>query len=71
MLGFNGPDDGLEEWDNELDKPLWNGASAYVTFDEDEDSTPKNLGCVWNIKVAWVAIRNPNRCCGATSISAG
>ena len=54
FLGFNGPDDGLEEWDNELDRPLRDGQSTYVTFDEDEDSTPKNLGCVWNIKVGWV-----------------
>jgi hypothetical protein len=49
LLGFNGPDDGLEEWDNELSKPLKAGESVYVTFDEDEDE-----GCVWNIKVAWV-----------------
>lgn len=48
LLGFNGPDDGLEEWDNELSSPLKNGASTYVTFEEEED------GCVWNIKVAWV-----------------
>jgi hypothetical protein len=49
LLGFNGPDDGLEEWDNELTSPLRDGASTYVKFDEDEDE-----GCVWNIKVAWV-----------------
>lgn len=49
MLGFNGPDDGLDEWDNELSSPLKDTASTYVTFDEDEDE-----GCVWNIKVSWV-----------------
>ena len=49
MLGFNGPDDGLEEWDNELSKTLKDGDSTYVEFDEDEDE-----GCVWNIKVSWV-----------------
>jgi hypothetical protein len=47
FLGFNGPDDGLDEWDNELDKTLQNQQSAYVEFDEDDD------GCVWNIKVDW------------------
>ena len=49
MLGFNGPDDGVEEWDNELSKPLTDGASTYVKFDEEEDE-----GCIWNIKVGWV-----------------
>jgi hypothetical protein len=47
FLGFNGPDDGLDEWDNELDKTLQNQQSTYVEFDEDDD------GCVWNIKVDW------------------
>ena len=46
-LGFNGPDDGLEEWDNELDGVLKNKDSVYVEFDEGDD------GCVWNIKVDW------------------
>lgn len=46
-LGFNGPDDGLEEWDNELDGVLKNQDSVYVEFDEGDD------GCVWNIKVDW------------------
>ena len=47
FLGFNGPDDGLEEWDNELDGVLKNQDSVYVEFDEGDD------GCVWNIKVDW------------------
>src|ERR1700730_969046 len=47
FLGFNGPDDGLDEWDNELDKTLQNQQSTYVEFDDDDD------GCVWNIKVDW------------------
>ena len=47
LLGFNGPDDGLEEWDNELDGVLKNQDSVYVEFDEGDD------GCVWNIKVDW------------------
>jgi hypothetical protein len=47
FLGFNGPDDGLDEWDNELDKTLKNQESTYVEFDDDDD------GCVWNIKVDW------------------
>jgi hypothetical protein len=47
FLGFNGPDDGLDEWDNELSGTLTNQASAYVEFDDDDD------GCVWNIKVDW------------------
>jgi hypothetical protein len=47
FLGFNGPEDGLDEWDNELSKTLENQASTYVEFDEDDE------GCVWNIKVDW------------------
>src|SRR5262245_66425894 len=47
FLGFNAPDDGLDEWDNELDKVLQNQASTYVEFDEDDE------GCVWNIRVDW------------------
>jgi len=47
FLGFNGPDDGLEEWDNELEKTLKNQESTYVEFDDDDE------GCVWNIKVIW------------------
>jgi hypothetical protein len=47
FLGFNGPDDGLDEWDNELEKTLQNQQSTYVEFDDDDD------GCVWNIKVDW------------------
>jgi hypothetical protein len=47
LLGFNGPDDGLDEWDNELDKTLQNQQNVYVEFDDDDD------GCVWNIKVDW------------------
>lgn len=62
FLGFNGPDDGLDEWDNELDKTLKNQDSAYVEFDDDDE------GCVWNIKVIWanydeaVLWRNVNLC---------
>jgi hypothetical protein len=47
FLGFNGPDDGLDEWDNELEKTLRNQQNVYVEFDDDDD------GCVWNIKVDW------------------
>jgi hypothetical protein len=46
-LGFNGPDDGLDEWDNELSRTLQNQVNTYVEFDDEDD------GCVWNIKVAW------------------
>jgi hypothetical protein len=47
FLGFNAPDDGLDEWDNELSKTLQNQTSTYVEFDDDDE------GCVWNIKVDW------------------
>jgi|GEM_PF-2124933 hypothetical protein len=62
FLGFNGPDDGLDEWDNELEKVLKNQASTYVEFDDDDD------GCVWNIRVDWadyeesVLWKNVNLC---------
>src|SRR6516162_6259609 len=62
FLGFNAPDDGLEEWDNELDKTLKNQDSTYVEFDDDDE------GCVWNIKVIWanydegVLWKNVNLC---------
>jgi hypothetical protein len=62
FLGFNGPDDGLDEWDNELESTLKNQESTYVEFDEDND------GCVWNIKVEWanydesVLWKNVNLC---------
>jgi hypothetical protein len=62
FLGFNGPDDGLDEWDNELEKTLNNQDTAYVEFDEDDE------GCVWNIKVDWanynesVLWKNVNLC---------
>src|SRR5688572_10066352 len=62
FLGFNGPDDGLEEWDNELEGVLRDKGSTYVTFDDDDD------GCVWNIKIEWaeyneaVLWRNVNLC---------
>ena len=49
FLGFNAPDDGLDEWENELDKTLKNQETAYVEFDEDDE------GCVWNIKVDWAS----------------
>ncbi|WP_247344029.1 hypothetical protein [Bradyrhizobium sp. 61] len=42
FLGFNAPDDGLDEWENELEKVLQNQASTYVEFEEDDE------GCVWN-----------------------
>lgn len=62
FLGFNGPDDGLDEWDNELEKTLNNQDTAYVEFDEDDE------GCVWNVKVDWAT--TTSRCSGRTSISA-
>jgi hypothetical protein len=49
FLGFNGPDDGLDEWDNELEKTLNNQDTTYVEFDGDDE------GCVWNIKVDWAS----------------
>jgi hypothetical protein len=62
FLGFNAPDDGMDEWDNELDGTLANQATTYVEFsDEDE-------GCVWNIRVDWanynesVLWKNVNLC---------
>ena len=45
FLGFNAPDDGLDEWDNELESVLQNQASTYVEFEDDDE------GCVWNIRV--------------------
>ena len=62
FLGFNGPDDGLDEWDNELESTLKNQESTYVEFDNEND------GCVWNIKVEWenydeaVLWKNVNLC---------
>jgi hypothetical protein len=62
FLGFNAPDDGLEEWDNELEKTLKNQDSTYVEFDDDDE------GCVWNVKVVWanydeaVLWKNVNLC---------
>jgi len=62
FLGFNGPDDGMDEWDNELDKVLQNQATTYVEFDNDDE------GCVWNIRVDWqnydesVLWKNVNLC---------
>ena len=62
FLGFNAPDDGLDEWDNELEKVLQNQASTYVEFDEDDE------GCIWNIRVDWqnydeaVLWKNVNLC---------
>jgi hypothetical protein len=49
FLGFNSPDDGVDEWENELDTTLKNQDTAYVEFDEDDE------GCVWNIKVDWAS----------------
>jgi hypothetical protein len=62
FLGFNGPDDGLDEWDNELEGILKNQQSTYVEFDDDDE------GCVWNVKVVWadydeaVLWKNVNLC---------
>jgi len=62
FLGFNAPDDGLEEWDNELEGTLKNQASTYVEFDDDDE------GCIWNVKVVWanydeaVLWKNVNLC---------
>jgi hypothetical protein len=62
FLGFNGPDDGLDEWDNELEETLKNQESTYVEFENE------NEGCVWNIKVEWkdydeaVLWKNVNLC---------
>jgi hypothetical protein len=62
FLGFNGPDDGLDEWDNELEDTLKNQQNTYVEFGESDE------GCVWNIKVIWanydeaVLWRNVNLC---------
>jgi hypothetical protein len=62
FLGFNGPEDGLDEWDNELESNLKNQDSTYVEFDNDDE------GCVWNIKVIWadydeaVLWKNVNLC---------
>jgi hypothetical protein len=62
FLGFNGPDDGLDEWDNELETTLKNQDSTYVEFDNDDE------GCVWNVKVVWanydeaVLWKNVNLC---------
>ena len=62
FLGFNGPDDGLDEWDNELETTLKNQDGTYVEFDDDD------AGCVWNVKVIWanydeaVLWKNANLC---------
>jgi hypothetical protein len=62
FLGFNGPDDGLDEWENELDATLENAAQTYVEFNEQDE------GCVWNIRVDWanynesVLWKNVNLC---------
>ena len=62
FLGFNGPDDGLDEWENELEGNLENSAQTYVEFNESDD------GCVWNIRVDWnnynesVLWKNVNLC---------
>ena len=62
FLGFNAPDDGLDEWENELSGTLKNQETAYVDFDDDDE------GCVWNIKVDWanydesVLWKNVNLC---------
>src|ERR1700739_3737637 len=47
FLGFNGPDDGLDEWDNELEGTLKNQDQTYVEFGEEDQ------GGVWNIRGDW------------------
>ena len=37
FLWFNGPDDGLDEWDNELEETLKNQESTYVEFENEND----------------------------------
>lgn len=62
FLGFNAPDDGMDEWDNELEKVLQNQTSTYIAFDDDDEV------CVWNIRVDWqnydesVLWKNANVC---------
>jgi hypothetical protein len=62
FLGFNAPDDGMDDWDNELDRTLANQATTYVEFSDDDE------GCVWNIRVDWanynetVLWKNVNLC---------
>ena len=62
FLGFNGPDDGLDEWENELDGILKNQDNTYVEFSDQDE------GCVWNIRVDWadynesVLWKNVNLC---------
>lgn len=62
FLGFNAPDDGLDEWDNELEGTLENQASTYVEFNDQDE------GCVWNVRVDWanynetVLWKNVNLC---------
>jgi hypothetical protein len=62
FLGFNAPDDGLDEWENELEKTLKNQDSTYVEFDNDDE------GCVRKVKVIWanydeaVLWKNVNLC---------
>jgi hypothetical protein len=62
FLGFNGPDDGLDERENELDETLANQGQTYVEFNEQDE------GCVWNIRVDWanynetVLWKNVNLC---------
>ena len=62
FLGFNGPDDGLDEWENELEGTLENQAQTYVECNDQDE------GCVWNIRVDWknynesVLWRNVNLC---------
>jgi hypothetical protein len=51
FLGFNAPDDGLDEWDNELEGTLENQASTYVEFNDQDE------GCVWNVRVDWAKLQ--------------
>lgn len=62
FLGFNAPDDGLDEWENELEKVLQNEASTYVEFDEDERAVSGTSASTGR------ATTRP--CSGRTSISA-
>jgi hypothetical protein len=62
FLGLNAPDDGLDEWDNELSKTLQNQETVYVEFDDDDE------GCVGTSRSTGRITMN--RCSGRTSICA-
>jgi hypothetical protein len=64
FLGFNGPDDGLDEWDNELEKTLNNQDTAYVEFDSTRTTRVASGTSRLTGPIA------TSRCSGRTSISA-